>query len=139
MSTTDRTATIRRDGETVATVHESEVLGWFHRNQSASMHHAIAHEGYSVEYASGGFQSIREGRDAYAAVDPRPSRFANDGRDYRAWAERADAWAAASKGDTDAAANLPMSEWAEARRELMTPQTIAANHALHAQDTEDQA
>jgi hypothetical protein len=27
-----------------------------------------------------------------------------------------------------------MSEWAEARRDLMTPQTIAANHRLHMSD-----
>lgn len=30
-----------------------------------------------------------------------------------------------------AAAHLPMSEWAESRRHLMSPQTIAANHAMH--------
>ena len=29
---------------------------------------------------------------------------------------------------------LPMSEWAESRRETMTPQTIAQNHALHVSD-----
>ena len=29
-------------------------------------------------------------RDRYAAIEPRPSRFANNGRDYRAWAARAD-------------------------------------------------
>jgi hypothetical protein len=36
---------------------------------------------------------VGEAREAYArfaTADPRPSRFANDGRDYRAWAERAD-------------------------------------------------
>lgn len=27
-------------------------------------------------------------------IEPRPSRFANGGADYRAWAERADRWAA---------------------------------------------
>ena len=37
---------------------------------------------------------------------------------------------AASAGDKDAAARLPMSDWAEARRAHMTPQTIAANHRL---------
>jgi hypothetical protein len=42
-----------------------------------------------------------------------------------------DAYAAAEEGDTFAADALPLSEWAEARRDLMTPQTIAANHALH--------
>ena len=26
---------------------------------------------------------------------------------------------------------LPLSEWGESRRDLMSPQTIAANHALH--------
>ncbi|ALJ19522.1 hypothetical protein [Microbacterium sp. No. 7] len=30
-----------------------------------------------------------------------------------------------------AADSLPVSDWAESRREHMTPQTIAANHALH--------
>ncbi len=30
-----------------------------------------------------------------------------------------------------AAEKLAMSEWAESRRDLMTPQTIAENHALH--------
>ena len=30
-----------------------------------------------------------------------------------------------------AAARLPMSEWGEARRDLLTPQTVAVNHALH--------
>jgi hypothetical protein len=29
---------------------------------------------------------------------------------------------------------LPMSEWAEARRNFMSPQTIAANHAFHVSD-----
>lgn len=38
---------------------------------------------------------------------------------------------AAENGDSAAAARLPMSEWAESRREHMTPQTIAANHRLH--------
>ena len=40
-----------------------------------------------------------ENRARYARerghIDPRPSRFANEGIDYRAWAERADAWAEA--------------------------------------------
>ncbi|MFI9629222.1 hypothetical protein [Streptomyces sp. NPDC052042] len=29
--------------------------------------------------------------------------------------------------------HLPLSEWAETRRDTMTPATIAANHALHVQ------
>ncbi|GAB2699167.1 hypothetical protein BKA24_001761 [Microbacterium marinum] len=33
-----------------------------------------------------------------------------------------------------AARALPMSEWAEARRDQMTPQTVAANHAAHVSD-----
>lgn len=37
--------------------------------------------------------------------------------------------------DHFAAGELPLSEWAEARRESMTPQTVAANHALHVSDT----
>lgn len=32
---------------------------------------------------------------------------------------------------TLAADKLPMSDWAEDRRDLMSPQTIAQNHALH--------
>lgn len=33
-------------------------------------------------------------RERYAKlIEPRPSRFANEGRDHRAWAARADAWA----------------------------------------------
>ncbi|MCJ1709246.1 hypothetical protein [Microbacterium sp. VKM Ac-2923] len=31
---------------------------------------------------------------AFAEVDPRPSRFADEGAAYAAWAERADAWGA---------------------------------------------
>lgn len=31
---------------------------------------------------------------AFAEVDPRPSRFAEEGAPYAAWAERADAWGA---------------------------------------------
>lgn len=34
----------------------------------------------------------------------------------------------------EAAKRLPLSEWAEAVRDLMTPRTIAANHALHVAD-----
>lgn len=41
---------------------------------------------------------VSRNRNCYAAAhantDPRPSRFADEGRAYRAWAERADAWAA---------------------------------------------
>lgn len=36
-----------------------------------------------------------------------------------------------------AADRLPLSEWGEARREHMTPQTIAANHALHVSGVAD--
>ncbi|MEY4081130.1 MAG: hypothetical protein RL430_1560 [Actinomycetota bacterium] len=35
---------------------------------------------------------------------------------------------------THAADKLPMSAWAESRRAGMTPETIAANHALHVAD-----
>ncbi|MDQ1113948.1 hypothetical protein QE418_003396 [Microbacterium testaceum] len=35
---------------------------------------------------------------AFAEVDPRPSRFADEGATYRAWAERANAWAADEAG-----------------------------------------
>jgi hypothetical protein len=34
-----------------------------------------------------------------------------------------------------AARKLPMSEWAESRRDTMTPATIAQNHAMHVSDT----
>lgn len=37
----------------------------------------------------------------------------------------------ASEGSLTAAAQLPMSAWAEERRHLMTPQTIAMNAQLH--------
>ena len=43
-------------------------------------------------------------------------------------------FARAEGGDPEAAKRLPMSEWAESRRDLMTPQTIAANHRLHMAD-----
>jgi hypothetical protein len=36
----------------------------------------------------------------------------------------------AGRGDTAAAAALPMSDWAEVRRSFMTPQTVAANARL---------
>lgn len=45
-----------------------------------------------------------------------------------------DAYTAAEDGDTTAAADLPLSEWAEARRLNMTPQTVAHNHAAHVSD-----
>lgn len=42
--------TILRDNETITTVDtEAEVLAWFHRNVSYSMHHATRYEGYSVQ------------------------------------------------------------------------------------------
>ena len=44
---------------------------------------------------------------------------------------------AAPDAATLAADNLPMSPWAESRRVLMSPQTIAANHALHVSDAAD--
>jgi hypothetical protein len=34
----------------------------------------------------------------------------------------------------EACERLPLSEWADALRVIMTPQTIAANHALHVSD-----
>jgi hypothetical protein len=37
----------------------------------------------------------------------------------------------AGLGDVDAAKQLPLSEWAESRRHLMTPQTIAENSKIH--------
>lgn len=46
--------TILRDNETITTVDsESEVLAWFHRNVSYSMHHATRYEGYSVQDSEG--------------------------------------------------------------------------------------
>lgn len=46
--------TILRDNEAIATVEtESDVLAWFHRNVSYSMHHATAYEGYSVQDSEG--------------------------------------------------------------------------------------
>ena len=65
--------------------------------------------------------STGEHRAQYARTmtnDPRPSRF-TDPALYSEWAARADAWS-------------PMSEWAESRRHLMTPDTIAANERLEA-------
>lgn len=41
--------TITRDGQPITTVAtESDVLAWFHRQHSYSMHHATTYEGYSV-------------------------------------------------------------------------------------------
>lgn len=46
--------TITRDNQPITTVAtESDVLAWFHRNVSYSMHHATAYEGYSVQDAAG--------------------------------------------------------------------------------------
>lgn len=46
--------TITRDGQPLTTVAtESEVLAWFHRNVSYSMHHATTYEGYAVQGDSG--------------------------------------------------------------------------------------
>lgn len=46
--------TITRDGQPIVTVDtESDVLAWFHRNHSYSMHHATAYEGYAVQDAEG--------------------------------------------------------------------------------------
>jgi len=39
-----------------------------------------------------------------------------------------------SPGAMHHAAKLPMSEWAESRRDLMSPQTIARNHAEHVEE-----
>lgn len=48
-----------------------------------------------------------------------------DGRTLRGLYE------SASQGSAHAASQLPMSEWGEARRDLMTPQTIAENARIH--------
>lgn len=46
--------TITRDGNTIETVAtESDVLAWFHRNVSYSMHHATTYEGYAVQDDTG--------------------------------------------------------------------------------------
>ncbi|ALJ22057.1 hypothetical protein [Microbacterium sp. No. 7] len=50
-----------------------------------------------------------------------------------ALAEQSTRSGAAPDVATLGAAKLPMSDWAEARRDIMGPQTIAANHALHVQ------
>ena len=52
---------------------------------------------------------------------------------YRETARRF-ALAESSTAATLAADKLPTSEWAEARRDTMTPATIAQNHALHVSD-----
>lgn len=54
-----------------------------------------------------------------------------------ALAESSARYGAASDPATLAAVKLPMSEWAEVRREGMTPQTIAHNHALHVEGVAD--
>lgn len=66
---------------------------------------------------------------------------AYEGRKTRAGAalaERAEAIRQWAEWDAEQAASqpeqLPMSEWAESRRHLMTPQTVAANNALHEAD-----
>lgn len=52
-----------------------------------------------------------------------------------ALAEQSTRYGAAPTPHALAADKLPMSEWAEARRHDMTPQTIAHNHAAHVSDT----
>lgn len=48
----------------------------------------------SVRLPDTSFTKVGEGRYVYAQlVEQPPSRFANEGRDYGEWAERADAWA----------------------------------------------
>lgn len=42
---------------------------------------------------------------AFRTVDPRPSRFSNQGSNYRAWAQRADAWQTLAEHRTKAAAS----------------------------------
>ena len=46
-------------------------------------------------------------------------------------AERSTRAGCAPTPEALAADRLPLSEWSESRRDLMSPQTIAANHALH--------
>lgn len=57
-----------------------------------------------------GTTTTGENRENYAAtVEPRPSRFDNEGKEYRAWSERADAYAtliAVTLSAVDTAHNL---------------------------------
>lgn len=51
MHTPDKTTefTISRDGEKLTTVTgEFELLHWFHKKHSFSMHHAVTYEGYEI-------------------------------------------------------------------------------------------
>lgn len=45
--------------------------------------------------------------------------------------DTARAFVAAERHDAEAAERLPVSEWSQVRRDLLSPQTVAANHALH--------
>ena len=46
--------TISRDNEFIITVdNEWELMRWFHRRHSYSMHHAVTYEGYSITDSNG--------------------------------------------------------------------------------------
>lgn len=69
-----------------------------------------------------------ENRERYAREhrhdDPRPSRFTNEGRDYRAWAERADAWAIEDESPSrDAGILLEAALWEIETRHSERPDT----------------
>lgn len=56
MQTPDKTTvfTISRDGEELTTVTgEFELMRWFHREHSYSMHHAVTYEGYAITDPNG--------------------------------------------------------------------------------------
>ena len=51
--------TIRRDNEFIITVdNEWELMRWFHRQHSYSMHHAVTYEGYSITDSNGTAVSV---------------------------------------------------------------------------------
>jgi hypothetical protein len=52
-----------------------------------------------------------------------------------ALAEQSTRYGAAPTPHALAAEKLPMSEWGEARRDMLSPRTIAANHASHVSGT----
>lgn len=56
MHTPDKTTvfTISRDGEKLTTVTGGfELMHWFHRKHSYSMHHAVTYEGYAITDQNG--------------------------------------------------------------------------------------
>ncbi len=56
MHTPDKTTvfTISRDGEKLTTVTGGfELVHWFHRKHSYSMHHAVTYEGYAITDQNG--------------------------------------------------------------------------------------